>query len=200
MSWEGFYLGCFLIGFFFSVLSFLGGYTHLHLHLPRGFHGQVGHGPGGRGSQTSPVNFGTVAAFLAWFGGAGFLLTRFSSVWYLIALGLAALAGLAGAALVFWFLFKVLLKHERYLDPADYEMAGVLGRVSSTVRPGGTGEIIYSRDGARCVAGARCESGQGIAKGVEVVVTRYEKGIAYVRPWEEISGSKAVDSVESKED
>src|SRR5579863_9263819 len=117
MSWEAFYLGCFLVGFFFSLLSFLAGSTHLHLHLPRGFHGHVARGPGGKGSQTSPINFGTIAAFLAWFGGAGFLLARFSSVWYLIALGLAALAGVAGAAVVFWFLFKVLLKHERDLDP-----------------------------------------------------------------------------------
>ena len=200
MNWEAFYLGCFLVGFFFSLLSFLGGSAHPHLHLPRGFHGHASHGPGGKGSQNSPINFGTIAAFLAWFGGAGFLLTRFSSVWYLIALGIAALAGLAGAAVVFWFLFKVLLRHERDLDPADYEMTGVLGRVSSTVRPGGTGEMIYTRDGARCVAGARSETGQGIAKGVEVVVTRYEKGIAYVRPWDEISGSKTGDSIESKED
>jgi hypothetical protein len=199
MSWEAFYLGCFLVGFFFSLLSFVGGSMHLHLQLPRGSHVQVAHAPGGKGSQTSPINFGTIAAFLAWFGGTGFLLTRYSSVWALIALGLASAAGVVGAALVFWFLFKVLLKHERDLDPAEYEMVGVLGRVSGTLRPGGTGEIIFLRDGGRCVVGARSENGLGIPRGVEVVVTRYEKGIAYVRAWEEISGSKAVDSAESKE-
>ena len=40
----------------------------------------------------------------------------------------------------------------------------------------------------RHVTGARAENGAAIAKGVEVMVTRYEKGIAYVRPWDELSG------------
>jgi len=184
MSWEAFYFVCFLVGFFFSVASVLSGSAHSHLHLPRGFHG---HGPAGRGSQSSPINLGTVSAFLAWFGGAGYLLTRYSSFWALVTLGLAVVSGIAGASVVFWFLVKVLLAHERVLDPADYEMAGVLGRVSSPLRQGGTGEMIFSRDGARRAASIRSETGQAIEKGVEVVVTRYEKGIAYVRPWDELS-------------
>jgi len=190
MSWETFYLFCFCVGFLCSLLSFLAGSTHLHLHLPRGMHGHSGHGPGGKGSQTSPINFGTAAAFLAWFGGVGYLLSRYSSMWAVLALAFAVLSGLAGSAVVFWFLFKVLLKHDRDLDPADYEMVGVLGRLSSTVRQDGTGEMIFSQNGVRRAASARSEDGRPIAKGVEVVVTRYERGIAYVRVWEEISESK----------
>jgi membrane protein implicated in regulation of membrane protease activity len=190
MSWENFYLFCFCVGFLCSLLSFLAGSSHLHMHLPRGMHGHPGHGPGGKGSQASPINFGTVAAFLAWFGGVGYLLSRYSSMWAVLALGFAVLSGLIGAAVVFWFLFKVLLKHDRDLDPADYEMVGVLGRLSSTVREDGTGEMIFSQDGVRRAASARSEDGRPIAKGVEVVVTRYERGIAYVRTWEEISESK----------
>jgi len=48
--------------------------------------------------------------------------------------------------------------------------------------------LIYSQEGTRRVAGARAETGAAIPKGTEVVVTRYEKGIAYVRPWEELAG------------
>jgi membrane protein implicated in regulation of membrane protease activity len=188
MSWETFYLFCFCVGFLCSLLAFLAGSTHLHLHLPRGH--VHGHGAGGKGSQASPINFGTLAAFLAWFGGVGYLLSRYSSVWALLALGFALLSGLLGAAIVFWFLFKVLLKHDRDLDPADYEMVGVLGHVSSVVRENGTGEMIFSQNGVRRAASARSEDGHPIAKGVEVVVTRYERGIAYVRPWEEISELK----------
>jgi len=188
MSWEAFYLCCFLIGFIFSLLSFLGGFGLLH--VPHGLHPPMGHGGGG---QNSPVNFGTIAAFLAWFGGTGYLLMRYSNVWYLLALGIAFLSGLGGAASVFWFLVKVLLAHEKDLDPADYDMIGVLGHVSSTVHTGGTGEMIFSQAGARRAASIRAESGKAIAKGVEVVVTRYEKGIAYVRPWEEISEVGGVD-------
>lgn len=186
MSWEAFYLGCFLVGFLFSLVTFLGGFGHLHwphVHVPHGH-------AAGRGAN-SPVNFGTVAAFLAWFGGTGYLLSRFSSVWVLLALGLAIVSGFGGAAAVFWFLFKFLLANEQELDPADYEMVGVLGRVSSTVREGGTGEMIFSREGVRRAASIRSETGEFIAKGTEVVVTGFERGIAYVRPWEDISGTRS---------
>jgi hypothetical protein len=64
-------------------------------------------------------------------------------------------------------------------------MIGVLGKLSIPIREGGTGELIYSQEGTRRVAGARSENGAPIPKGSEVIVTRYEKGIAYVRPWED---------------
>jgi hypothetical protein len=69
-------------------------------------------------------------------------------------------------------------------------MTGVLGRLSVPIREGGTGELLYSQMGTRRVCGARSEDGSAIAKGSEVVVTRYEKGIAYVRLWSEMSGEE----------
>ncbi len=66
----------------------------------------------------------------------------------------------------------------------------VLGRISVSIRHKGTGEIIYSQAGTRRTCGARGEDGNAIPKGTEVVVTRYEKGIAFVRPWTEISGEE----------
>jgi hypothetical protein len=100
---------------------------------------------------------------------------------------LSVLSGLLGGGIVFLFLIKVLISQEENMDPADYEMVGVLGRVSSSIREGGTGEIIYTQMGTRRVCGARGDDGNSIAKGTEVVVTRYEKGIAYVRRWEEMT-------------
>jgi len=85
----------------------------------------------------------------------------------------------------------VLMAHETALDAADYDMVGVLGKLSIAIRKDGTGELIYSQQGTRRVAGARSEAGVAIAKGTEVVVTRYEKGIAYVRPWEEMAGDES---------
>ena len=69
-------------------------------------------------------------------------------------------------------------------------MVGVLGRLSMPIREGGTGELIYSQAGTRRVCGARSEDGAAISKGTEVVVTRYEQGIAYVRRWSELSGEE----------
>ena len=142
------------------------------------------------GSVVSPFNFVTMTAFLAWFGGTGYLLTRYSGLWVGIALLVSILSGLIGGGVVFLFLSKVLISSEEDMDPADYEMVGVLGRTSLPIREGGTGEMIYSQVDTRRVCGARSEDGSAIEKGAEVVVTRYEKGIAYVQRWDELAHEK----------
>jgi hypothetical protein len=109
-------------------------------------------------------------------------------VWFALALGIATTSGVVGGGIVYLFLSKVLTSEDENMDPADYEMVGVLGRTSLPIRVGGTGEIIYSQAGTRRTCGARSEEGIAIAKGVEVVVTRYDRGIAYVRLWTEMSG------------
>jgi hypothetical protein len=169
MSWENFYLLCFLVGFLLSAVSFLAGAVHLpHVH----FHAHHGKGIGRAG--LSPFNFGTVAAFLAWFGGTGYLLERYSNIWVYLGLFISAMSGLGGASIIFWFLFK-LMSQEAPLDPADYDMIGVLGRVTSPIRKAGTGELIYSRAGTRRATAARSENGAEIPRDTEVIVTRYEK-------------------------
>jgi membrane protein implicated in regulation of membrane protease activity len=194
MTWADFYLICFFLGFALSLLSLLGS---LHLHLPHldlhigGDHAHAPHSGGGHTGEIAPINFGTVAAFLAWFGGTGYLLARFSSFWFLLALAIAFAGGLGGAAIVFFFLAKVLIRKDEELNPADYDMIGVLGTVTSNIRPAGTGEMIFSQAGVRRAAPARSDDGLAIDKGTEVVVTRYERGIAYVRPWEELTNSPA---------
>jgi membrane protein implicated in regulation of membrane protease activity len=193
MTWADFYLICFFLGFALSLLSLLGS---LHLHLPHfdlhigGDHGHASHSGGDTG-EASRINFGTVSAFLAWFGGTGYVLARFSGFWSLIALAIACASGLVGAAIVFFFLAKVLIRKDEELNPADYDMIGVLGTVTSNIRPTGTGEMMFSQAGTRRSAPARSDDGIAIAKGTEVVVTRYERGIAYVRAWEELTNTPA---------
>lgn len=193
MSWSVFYLLCFVVGFGLSAVSFLFGSIHLHglhvhLHHDVHFGGGHAHADAGEHGETPWFNLGTVSAFLAWFGGTGYLLMEYSSLWFGLALVVSTLSGLGGAAIVFLFLAKVLMKHEKELDSEDYDMIGVLGHLSLPIRAGGTGEMIYTQAGTRRVAGARAESGVAIPKGAEVVVTRYEKGIAYVRQWDELTG------------
>jgi membrane protein implicated in regulation of membrane protease activity len=187
MTWADLYLICFLVGFGLSVVALLAGSIHLHLpHLDvhHGIH--VPHMHGAHMHADLPwFNFGTIAAFLAWFGGTGYLLQRYYSVWFVVTLGISILSGIGAAAIVFLFLAKVLMKREAALDPADYDMIGVLGKLNIPIRVGGTGELVYSQEGTRRVSGARSEDGSAIPKGAEVIVTRYEKGIAYVRPWED---------------
>jgi hypothetical protein len=178
MNWSDFYFACFIFGFGLSAIALLGGSARLHVpHL------HLHHGAPMRGG--SWFNMATIAAFLAWFGGTGYLLEHYYGVWFVLALGISIISGIGAAAIVFWFVAKVLIEREAPLDPADYEMVGVLGKLSIPIRAGGTGELVYSQEGTRRVAGARSEDGAAIPKGVEVVVTRYEKGIAYVRVWDE---------------
>ena len=195
MTWADFYLVCFVVGLFLSVVMFLAGgahFPHVHVHLP-GMHGHFGVGHGataGHGGQIGPINPITLTAFLAWFGGTGYLLSRDSGLAYASALIVAILAGTGGAAIIYLFMAKVLTSKDEALDPADFEMVGVLGKLSVRIREGGTGEIIYSQAGTRRVCGARAEDGSAILKGTEVVVTRYENGIAYVRRWSEMAGEE----------
>jgi membrane protein implicated in regulation of membrane protease activity len=214
MTWSDFYLVCFAVGFLLSAVSFIAGGLRWHVHLPHLPHGgmhvptggsghgpAVGHAPAGSGStaragaskgtqgtDVSPFNFITLTAFLAWFGGTGFLITRFSSVWSGLGVLISIAAGCIGAGIVFLFMSRVLVHPEENMDAADYEMVGVLGRTTLPIRAGGTGEIVYSQAGTRRTCGARTEDGVAIDKGAEIVVTRYDKGIAYVRLWEELSG------------
>ena len=194
MTWADLYLICFIVGFSLSLISVLGSVFHFHLPgLHHGHHGHVHIGTGNThsvGADVSPFNFSTIAAFLAWFGGVGFLLTRFSGLWLWLAFLIAVGGGLAGGSIVFFFLVKVLLAHDQPLDPADYDMIGVLGRVTAGIREGGTGEISFSQGGVRHGGAARSEDGTPIAKGTDVIVTRYEKGIAYVRRWDDLTDAK----------
>jgi membrane protein implicated in regulation of membrane protease activity len=204
MTWENFYLVCFLIGLILSVLSFFVGLLNLHIPGFESLHHMHPHAfhlhwdalqlPHGELAGISPFNFSSLMAFLAWFGGAGYLLTVWGKLGLLAIGALSVGAGLTGAMIVFLFLAKVLMRNDATLYSADYHMEGLLGRVSSGIREGGTGEIIYSQEGVRRTCGARAEDGTAIAKGTEIVITRYERGIAYVRKWEEMAKEAGVTS------
>lgn len=193
MTWSDFYLLCFLVGFSLSVLSFLAGAVHIHLpfkmHLP--FHGAhhagAAHGGLKGGAHISWFNASSAMAFLAWFGGTGYLLTRHSHLFAVISLLLSTVAGLAAGWVVFRFMVKLTNSTDAPMKSEDYRMEGALGTLSMPIRENGTGEIIFSQAGVRRCAGARSDDGQAIEKGAEVVIERYEKGIAYVKKWEEFS-------------
>lgn len=180
MTWEQFFLGCFAFGFVLSLIAFLAGSAHLHFHMG---HGHVHAGSGG----VSKFNFGTIAAFLTWFGGAGYILSSWGRIGLALILLVAVAIGLVGAVIIFLFAAKVLAPGDRPLDPADYRIIGALGTVSSPVLPRGTGEMIFVQQGRRSAVPIRSETGNPIPRGREVVVTRYEGGVAYVREWEELT-------------
>ena len=210
MTLASFYLFCFLMGLTFSVLTFLAGAVHIHVHLPFHAHlpahggsvhvGQVGHGAHGGGSgaaakggslrggaHVSWFNASTIMAFLAWFGGAGYILTRTSHLVAAASLSLAAVAGLVAGTIVYRFMLKLTYAGDSLMLDEDYRIEGCVGTLSLPIRQQGTGEVIFSLGGVRRCAGARSDDGAPVEKGAEVVIERYEKGIAYVKRWEEFT-------------
>ena len=191
---TSFFIGCFAFGLLFTVATFLlGGFGGANSHgtahgLIGGLTGSHGshastHATGHGANHVSPFSLSTLSAFLTWFGGAGYLLTRYSP---LAALGVAVAAlicGVIGAGIFFTAIARVIVPRLTVLNPDDFRMQGAIARVTSTIAPGGIGEIVYTLGGTRHADGARSESGVQIDRGTQVVILRIEKGIAYVEPW-----------------
>ena len=204
MTWETFYFVCFLAGLFLSAFSLLGCMGHIggHVHVPHLPHAThlpsagylphaASHGATGlRAGQTTASipwwNTFSLMIFLCWFGAAGYLLTRYGGFVAGIVVVFAGVCGVAGGAIVFFFLARVMLPHEHELTADETDVVGVVGRISAPIRVGGIGEIVYEQLGARHAAPARSEDGVAIQKQEEVFVVRYEKGVAYVRRWEDV--------------
>jgi len=199
---SNFFLGCFSFGLIFTVASFLLGAlgSGHHLHLPgldlggggHGAgnlgHGGVGHeGAGHHGAYISPFNLSTISAFLAWFGGAGYLLTRYSNFTTAAILAVAGGAGVVGGGVIFVTLAKFIFPQLTEMRSEDYVVQGTVARISSSIAPGGTGEIVYSLGGTQHVDGARSTSGEALDRGTEVVIMKVERGIAYVERWDKFA-------------
>lgn len=183
-DWNAIYLMCFTVGLVLSFVAFFGGALHWHvgkLHL----HGSAKGARGHSGDAASPLNGFTLMAFLCWFGGTGYLLHEAGVFSVALVLLVSAVSGVAGASVVFLFLVKILMPKERTLEPEDTEIVGMVGRLSTTLSAKRFGEMLYSQNGARRCATVRSEDHSPMERETEVLVMRYERGVAYVRRWEE---------------
>ncbi len=151
--------------------------------LDGGQHAGAGHDPGvaHHGAGLSPLNLPTILAGVTWFGGAGYIL-RSVLGWSFLVTGMLALAsGVIGGLIVFLVLSYILQRGQTPpMESVDFYLPGTRARVISSIAPHGTGEIVFMKGGERRVEGARSESGAGITRGVEVMINRYERGLAYV--------------------
>jgi membrane protein implicated in regulation of membrane protease activity len=210
---ETIFLACFAFGALFTlvsvVLGFAGhgaahiGHGSTHFELGHGHgdighsHGDLGHGQGhgdaahgqaqhvATGHPATPLlNASSVIGSLTWFGAAGYLLTALGD----LALPAVLLGALAAGA-VGWYLVArflgLVLAGEREMDPADYRLEGTVGQVTVSIPVGGTGEVVFSKSGARRSEAARAVGPEPIARGAEVVITHYADGFATVQPWGE---------------
>src|SRR6185436_11732861 len=201
---ETIFLAIFAFGALFTIVSAaLGavsgldhgfGHAQVHAHgahTASGMHNWM--------HSTPLLNGSSLMAFLTCFGAAGYLLARLSP-WAFPAVVLGALIGGAiGAVIVARFL-GLLLAGEREMDPDDYRLEGTVGRVTVPIPAGGTGEVVFSKVGARRSEAARSLGGTPIPRGAEVVITDYVDGKATVQPWAEfIAGHEGAPALENRE-
>lgn len=200
MTMDTLFLGSFLFGLGMVLASTVLGFAHLALpgahgglhldghavHVGHGAPGDGGaHGHGDSGSQNGlPLwNVSSLLAFLMWFGAAGYISTRFIGLHPLWALIPAVGFGVAGGLLVSAFL-ALVMRGESWLTPGSGNLEGTLARVSVTIPAGGVGEILFEKGERRRGEGARGVEGARVARGEEVVVLAYDRGIAVVQPWQ----------------
>ena len=149
---DNVFLGCFLFGAIFTLVTTLlgslapdvelgamckvgkvGKLGKLHVDVP---HADAGAGPlvhadgGGLGTFLSGYfTLSSLVAFLTWFGAAGYILSKAMgwSLWMILPLAVAA--GVAGGGIIAWVIAKIK-EGDRPMNPADYKLEGTLARVS----------------------------------------------------------------------
>lgn len=181
MSWPsdwltGIFLFLFAFGLIFSIAALVFGVGDDIPGLDIGGGDHSGHAHG-------PLSLSAVMVFFTWFGAAGYIARTWGGMAAWIVLPVATVAGLIGGAAIWFVLAKIMPRGESRLDPAKYDLRGTVAQVTSSIRAGGTGEIVYTIDGKRRVDGARSEDSSPILNGVEVSIVRYANGIAYVVPF-----------------
>jgi len=173
-------LGGFLFGVIFTLGTLLLGVADI------GFHGADHGGDIGPGSEIfhGMFNLSAVLAFITWCGGIAYLFRNAASWNVFVSLFLGVAGGLAAAFIVTWLMVKILRRPGDVMNPADYETVGRVARVTSSIRQGGVGEIVFELGGTRHVAGAIAAKQDEIRRGTEVVVLRMERGMAVVEPFD----------------
>jgi membrane protein implicated in regulation of membrane protease activity len=165
------------------------GHEAAHAGHSHGVHGEVPHSETSRVTGLPWLNASSVIGALTWFGAAGYLMLRLGD-WALPAVLIGALiAAGAGWYLVARFL-GLVLAGEREMDPDDYRLEGTVGEVTVSIPPGGTGEVVFAKAGARRSEAARAQGGGPIPRGSEVVITTYADGFATVQPWGEFLAAR----------
>ena len=178
------FLTCLVVGLLLAVYAMLYGVERRRVpastlapHEASGAHDPA--------AEPSPVfNLQVVSAFVAAFGVAGYLLTRFTELGALSRAGIAAAAGAASAAGAMVVLARwVIPGARREVVDERYLLQGHPATVTRSVGAENAGEIAYEADGRRYVIAALSWDGGALEVGVEVAIERVEHGVAYVERW-----------------
>jgi hypothetical protein len=155
------YLGCFLFGLLFTIVSVFfghhfGGGSDAHFDLGTGGHAEAGYEHSGM-PGISPFSPTTICAFITAFGGFGLIFSRISatkSVW--VSTPLSLFGGLLISAAVL-ALFSYAIWASRYTKVGPNQVLVVSGRKHKYVEPDGTCGCAASAS-SRAAAPSSCRS------------------------------------------
>lgn len=141
------------------------------------------------------LNLYGVLMFLLVFGLLGYILHNAAHAAALVAIVLPLLLGAfcaAGTSALLRRLFTSGAASELTLEGSRAE--GRIGTVIASIRPGGVGEVLYTRPGGgRLSVSARASDDEPITEpitvGTEVVILSFDDGIARVQPWDSFLAS-----------
>lgn len=130
------------------------------------------------------LNLPALAALMVVFGAVGYLLLRNSQ------LGPEAIAVISAGAGAAGWVAMTLLMAKWALRPSDgnahdeaEQIQGQLARVLTPIRANTLGSIRYERNGRQHDAPARGLNGTEIPSDADVVIDRFDEGIAVVEDW-----------------
>jgi membrane protein implicated in regulation of membrane protease activity len=172
-------LGSFFFGLVFVVLSLVLGAADLDIgHDHAGSVGAGGHDA----HWIAQLNVGSVLAFFTWFGGVAYLCRNAAGLPAVVSVAIGLGGGYLGGALVFKFV-RMLRSSGGVLDARTEQYSGRIARISSSIRAGGVGEIVYELNGVRQVSAARAANGEALPRGTDVLVLQRDRGMAIVESW-----------------
>ncbi len=188
---ENVFLGMFLLGFLFTVISALmsGAFGHAFGEgSAMDAHGaHVGHmggdvGPtAGEGQPEvgwaqhnlatfSPLSPTTISAFLAAGGAMGYICVHSWEWGFWPSILAASVAGVLFAGAIFLFIAWVFRVTQGTSMVSQSDLVGLQGDVSIAIPSGGLGEVAYVKAGQRAVRPARCADAASVPQGARVVI------------------------------
>jgi len=165
---ETVYMVCLVCGLIYTLMSLIFGDTVSdwlgQLHLP----------------VFEPI---MVVSGITAFGGAGYLLSRFTSLSWLVVFVLAVAIGGGLAVLAYFVWVKPMSHAENSTGYSMSQLGGKLGEVNTTIPADGLGEVLLPLISGMTYHMAASLEGQSIRQGTRVVVVEVRDHVLYVTPF-----------------
>lgn len=126
-----------------------------------------------------------LAGSITAFGGAGIMLTRYSSVSAMTGLILSLLIGIAAAMLVFFAYIKPMRNSDVSIGFSMNDLSGKIGEITIPVPEKGFGEVMIRFASGSTIQTASSFEHRPIAAGARVVIVDVVDGVLRVSEWED---------------